>query len=279
MNDLKEEDIYQYEYKNLSPYEKEFATKSGYWSELSVAKRQYLKDVQIEEEEDLSTTTYSISVREDKCFVPALGCTLSTYTDIVSIFSSYELINNYFAFLSDYAIEDVVNGGSPFYYYQDSQTYNFDYPYLLHIMIKWAIEELKVDQLSFTNFMRHFSPSNDARYLEPNYFLISIVFGDIYNFLSPSSNAHFRKSKVNKKVVYYYNPTLVRGGDGKEYFFHSIPISANMLLYACSRDTILYLFSERDNLKLSQLLFGRKVFAYKEANSFFKIDFPKKIKG
>jgi len=279
MRNLTEEEIYEYEYKNLSDYEKEFANKAGYWDEVSIGKRQDAQDAQKEEEEDIGTTIHNIYVSEDKCFVPALGCTLGSYTDIVNIFPSKELINDFFAFLINHAIEDTLNKGSVFYYYKNSQTYNFDYPYILHIIIKWAVGKLKVDPLSFTNFMRQFSPSSDAKFLEPNYFLISIVFGDTYNFLSPSSNAHFRKTKVNKKIIYYYNPTLVRGGDGEEYFFHSIPISANMLLFSCARDTILYLFAERNNLQLAQILFGKAVFAHQEANSFFKINFPKKLKG
>lgn len=274
MKDLTEKEIYDYEYKNLSLYEKEFAEKEGYWNELNIGKREYAQDVKEEEESALGTTIYSISVRSDKCYITVLGCTLSAYTDIVNIFATRELINDFFEFLIEFAIEDTVNGGSPFYYYKDSQTYNFDYPYILHIIIKWATARLEVDLLSFTNFMRQFSPSTNAKFLEPNYFLISIIFGDIHNFLSPSSNGYFRKAKVNNKVIYYYNPTLVQGGDGEKYFFHSIPISANMLLFSCSRDTILYLFSERDNLRLSQLLFGKKVFTYKEANAFFKINFP-----
>jgi hypothetical protein len=110
--------------------------------------------------------------------------------------------------------------------------------------------------------------------LHANYFLISVIFGDTYSFLAPSTNKHFRKSRINNKVIYYYNPTIVEGGDGEEYFFQSIPISASKILLACKEDTIFYLLEARQNLRLKQVLFGKEVLGRTGIKTFFKINFP-----
>ncbi len=259
--------------KTLSDYERSFVEKTGYWDELSVAKRDYAKDVLKEEETDLSTTTFSISVRSNQCFVPALGRTLENYMDIAQIFNSKELMNSYISYLFEYAIEDTLNGGSSFYFYEKSQTYNFDYPYILSIIIKWAVSTLGVNELQFTKFMSQFSPSKNSDFLHPNYFLISVIFGDTYSFLLPSSNRYFRKSRINKKVVYYYNPTIVEAGNGDEYFFYTIPISASMILFACEEETVLYLLEERSHLSLKQILFGKSALERSSTKAFFKINF------
>jgi hypothetical protein len=264
----------EFDYKKLSDYERSFLDKTGYWEEHKVGSRQYARDAQEEEESELSTTTYKIQVRADQCFVPALGCTLKNYMDIAQIFKSKELMNNFISYLFEYAIEDTINGGSPFYYYKKSKTYNFDYPYMLSIIIKWTVSILNVDELEFTKFMSLFSPSKNIDFLHSNYFLISVIFGDTYAFLSPSSNRHFRKSKIDKKVVYYYNPTIVEAGNGEEYFFYAIPISASMILFACEEDTVLYLLEERSRLKLKQVFFGKVALEHAHIKAFFKINFP-----
>ena len=260
--------------KTLSDYERSYVDKTGYWEKQKTSSRAYAIEVANEEKNELPTATHVVKVRSDQCFIPKLGCILEDYIDIAQIFNRQELMNSFIHFLFEYATEDNINGGSTFYYYTKSQTYNFDYPYILHIIIKWAVSELGANQLGFTRFIRQFSPSKNISFLHANYFLISVIFGDTYSFLSPSTNAHFRKNRINNKVIYYFNPTIVEAGDGEEYFFYSIPISASKILFACEEDTVLYLLEARQDLRLKQTLFGKDVLNHSTIKTFFKIDFP-----
>jgi hypothetical protein len=155
--------------------------------------------------------------------------------DIASLFARSERFSYFVNFMFSNAINKKQREGSPFFYHEQTNSYCFDYVYVLISIHALAVNKLGADYDKMLQYLSQFAVgASRGYYLKANYFLISSIFGRIYNMSQDRyQKIYYRKN--GKITVDYYAPTIVKAGDGKEYFFYNVQFSAIMLLIYLDR--------------------------------------------
>lgn len=264
----------------LSLYERSYIDQTGYWTENMKIKRHYeyldnvAKKLSLGDQKEIH-----ISLQANECYVPGANAILSEYPDIASLFASKKLLKSFLNFLFTSAMKEKINEMTPYYYHQKSQVYNFDYNYILFMIIAWGTTVLKADKIEMINFMSIFKAGSNQKYLHSNYFLIKSIFSDTHNLIYMKYIKNPRKIYSRKMArAAYCNSTIIRNiEDGKEYFFQAIPIDSNKILLHCSEDIIQQLLEQRELSNIEQLYFGKEVNEKGDREPFLKLDFKIKL--
>ena len=234
-----------------------------YWDKKSIESRAKYREESEQEKRKLEEETAydkSILMHDGRVFVPKFNVILEHPMDIAQLFSTSDRMSDFLNFLFSNALNKQNRGGDFFFYNESSKSYNFDYVFILGMIILWSSEVLGADAVKMKKYMLQFSVGKKrGYYLKNNYFLTSCIFGDMYLL----SNKKYRGIDAWSKSPYsrFCNPSIVRAGDGNEYFYYSVPFLATEVLKYLDRNIVLALFEKRGKYTLEQLVFGKEAFA------------------
>lgn len=260
---------------NLTEYEQSFVDRTGYWTE---EKENQRFDYRIKRAADRMASqekeVFTISINEWECYVPGVNGILGDYMDIASLFANNDLIGGFLDSLFSYSLDNDIDGLSPFYYHEKSKVYNFDYNYILYMIIRWSTQILEADEDDMFRFMRRFKAGTNTNFLGSNHFLIHVLFGEQFGLIGSKfiNPRNIRSHKIARAC--YCNSIVIGTDTGEKIFFYGIPIKANMILKYCSRHIVERVLEGRDNLNIKQVYFGKDAAKYRAEDIFFKIDFP-----